>query len=109
MLKADNLDTFVCRVSRNSGSLKTPETLRGSIQACNGIDLQAQPVRLAGLSSVTLRYRVWLTLVLLLGASSLFCCKNNNVWYLCICLTQLYLLVVYTAFAKLGATTCFGH
>jgi len=59
MLRADNLATFLCRFSRNSGSLDLPKPY-GPVQACNGIDLQVQPVRLAGL--VTLRHRVWLTL-----------------------------------------------
>ena len=36
--RADNLATFICRFSRNSGSLKLLEP-SGPVQACNGIAL----------------------------------------------------------------------
>jgi hypothetical protein len=34
--RADNLTTFMCRLSRNSGSLNLLEP-QGSVQACNGV------------------------------------------------------------------------
>jgi hypothetical protein len=42
--RADILTTFMCRLSRNSGSLNLLEP-KGPVQACNGIALHSVIVR----------------------------------------------------------------